>query len=77
MDIGPLNLMIPMTAFAGVLTYIWPFVHNKGSIITIAVLYGFVHIFSHPALIHALLSAIVSLPEHIYHFLSSRSWPWV
>ncbi|KIM89623.1 hypothetical protein PILCRDRAFT_191632 [Piloderma croceum F 1598] len=40
-ETGPLNLMIPMTACAGILTYVWPLVHGKGLLVTIAVLYGF------------------------------------
>ncbi|KAJ7577523.1 MFS general substrate transporter [Mycena floridula] len=37
---GPLNLMIPMTGFAGIMTYAWPFAHSTASIIVVAVLYG-------------------------------------
>ncbi|THH04419.1 hypothetical protein EW146_g10183 [Bondarzewia mesenterica] len=38
--IGALNVMTPLTAITGVITYIWPFVHGQGAMIAIAVLYG-------------------------------------
>ncbi|KAF8921208.1 MFS general substrate transporter [Mucidula mucida] len=38
---GPLNLMIPMTTCAALLTYAWPFAHTKASLVVVAVLYGF------------------------------------
>lgn len=37
---GPLNVMIPSTFFAGVLTYIWPFVTSKGGYIAVGLIYG-------------------------------------
>jgi hypothetical protein len=46
-ETGPLNLMIPMTACAGILTYVWPLVHGKGPLSTIAVLYGCAQTFAH------------------------------
>ncbi|KIJ44243.1 hypothetical protein M422DRAFT_60074 [Sphaerobolus stellatus SS14] len=38
--IGPVNVMTPMTAVAGILTMAWPYARSTGSIATIAVLYG-------------------------------------
>ena len=37
-----MNVMIPFTMSAGLLTYAWPFAKTKASIIVIAVLYGYV-----------------------------------
>ncbi|KAF9523098.1 MFS general substrate transporter [Crepidotus variabilis] len=38
---GALNLMIPTTACAAILTVAWPFARSIGSIIIVAILYGF------------------------------------
>ncbi|EIN07031.1 MFS general substrate transporter [Punctularia strigosozonata HHB-11173 SS5] len=38
--IGALNIMIPFTLLAGVLTYIWPFLHSKSAYIALAIFYG-------------------------------------
>ncbi|TFY66807.1 hypothetical protein EVG20_g4288 [Dentipellis fragilis] len=37
---GAMNVMTPMTALAGVFTYIWPFVHGRGPLVVIAIFYG-------------------------------------
>lgn len=37
---GAMNVMTPGTLIAGILTYIWPFVHGKSSYIAIAIVYG-------------------------------------
>ncbi|KAI0748396.1 MFS general substrate transporter [Daedaleopsis nitida] len=37
---GPLNVMIPATFIAGIMTYIWPFATSVGGNIGIAVVYG-------------------------------------
>ncbi|KDQ19997.1 hypothetical protein BOTBODRAFT_170029 [Botryobasidium botryosum FD-172 SS1] len=37
---GPLNVLIPFTLLAGVMTYVWPYMTNFGSLIAIAVVYG-------------------------------------
>ncbi|KAH9928564.1 MFS general substrate transporter [Epithele typhae] len=38
---GPLNIMIPATFLAGIMTYVWPFVnHTVGGNIGIAIVYG-------------------------------------
>ncbi|KAF7793205.1 hypothetical protein EIP86_004314 [Pleurotus ostreatoroseus] len=37
---GALNVMIPATTVAGIITYIWPFVTNKGGYVGIAIVYG-------------------------------------
>jgi len=39
-SLGPMNVMIPFTAVAGVLTYAWPFARTKASLIAVTVLYG-------------------------------------
>ncbi|KAG6816512.1 hypothetical protein H0H87_005514 [Tephrocybe sp. NHM501043] len=36
-----MNIMIPFTATAGVLTYAWPFARTQGSLIAVIVIYGF------------------------------------
>ncbi|THU94487.1 MFS general substrate transporter [Dendrothele bispora CBS 962.96] len=38
--IGAINYIAPMTFFAGILTYAWPFAKSEGSLIAIAVIYG-------------------------------------
>jgi MFS transporter, MCT family, solute carrier family 16 (monocarboxylic acid transporters), member 10 len=38
--LGALNVMLPFTALAGVLTYVWPFVHSKSGYIALAIFYG-------------------------------------
>jgi len=37
---GVLNIVAPLTTLAGVMTYAWPFVTNKGGLVALAVLYG-------------------------------------
>ncbi|EKM55122.1 uncharacterized protein PHACADRAFT_255520 [Phanerochaete carnosa HHB-10118-sp] len=37
---GPLNIMIPATLFAGVTTYIWPFITTKGAYIVLGLANG-------------------------------------
>ncbi|KAJ2919884.1 hypothetical protein MD484_g581, partial [Candolleomyces efflorescens] len=39
---GPMNVMIPFTSAAGILTYAWPFAQSKGSLIAVTLLYGYV-----------------------------------
>ncbi len=36
-----MNVMIPFTLLAGVLTYAWPFTHSTASLIVVTLLYGF------------------------------------
>lgn len=38
--IGPMNIMIPFTAWTGILTYAWPFAKSKSSLISVTVIYG-------------------------------------
>ncbi|OCH88815.1 MFS general substrate transporter [Obba rivulosa] len=38
--VGALNIMIPSTFVAGILTYAWPFAANKGGFVAIAIIYG-------------------------------------
>jgi len=38
---GSLNLLIPFTFFAGILTYAWPFTHSTNSLVAVTVIYGF------------------------------------
>ncbi|KAF8967336.1 major facilitator superfamily domain-containing protein [Flammula alnicola] len=39
--VGAMNVMIPFTAWTGILTYAWPFAQSKSSLIAITVIYGF------------------------------------
>ncbi|KAF9443207.1 MFS general substrate transporter [Macrolepiota fuliginosa MF-IS2] len=39
--IGPLNVMIPFTFFAGILTYAWPFTRSTSSLVVVTLIYGF------------------------------------
>jgi MFS transporter, MCT family, solute carrier family 16 (monocarboxylic acid transporters), member 10 len=38
---GALNFIAPMSIMAGVMTYVWPFATTKGSLIAVALLYGY------------------------------------
>ncbi|KAJ7772080.1 major facilitator superfamily domain-containing protein [Mycena maculata] len=38
---GPVNVIMPMSAVAAVMTYVWPFARSEGSFVAIAVIYGF------------------------------------
>ncbi|KAK7455284.1 hypothetical protein VKT23_011157 [Stygiomarasmius scandens] len=38
--VGAVNYIAPMTFFAGILTYAWPFAKSEGSLIAVAVIYG-------------------------------------
>ncbi|KAI5985628.1 MFS general substrate transporter [Pisolithus albus] len=40
-QIGPLNVMIPFTGVAGILTFAWPYASTQGALIGISVIYGF------------------------------------
>ncbi|KAM5538089.1 hypothetical protein V8D89_008286 [Ganoderma adspersum] len=37
---GPLNIMVPATLLAGVMTFIWPFANSVGGNIAVAIIYG-------------------------------------
>ena len=37
---GPINILIPSTLVAGILTYAWPFAHGAGSLVVVACIYG-------------------------------------
>ncbi|KAF9448296.1 MFS general substrate transporter [Macrolepiota fuliginosa MF-IS2] len=39
--VGPLNVSIPFTTFAAILTYIWPFARSTNPLIAVTVVYGF------------------------------------
>ncbi|KAK7039111.1 hypothetical protein VNI00_010296 [Paramarasmius palmivorus] len=39
--LGPINYYAPMTIVAAVLTYAWPFARNIGSLVAVAIIYGF------------------------------------
>ncbi|KAH9484578.1 Aspyridones efflux protein apdF [Psilocybe cubensis] len=39
--LGAMNVMIPFTVSAGIVTYAWPFAQTKSSLIAITVIYGF------------------------------------
>ncbi|KIM86443.1 hypothetical protein PILCRDRAFT_816404 [Piloderma croceum F 1598] len=38
---GAINVAVPCTVLAGIITYIWPFVTTKASFIAISIIYGF------------------------------------
>lgn len=38
---GPVNVMVPMTLASAIMTFGWPYAHTKGSLIVVAILYGF------------------------------------
>jgi MFS transporter, MCT family, solute carrier family 16 (monocarboxylic acid transporters), member 10 len=40
-ELGPLNFIIPMTTGAGIVTMFWPFAATKGTLVVIAILYGY------------------------------------
>ena len=37
-----MNVMIPFTMVAGIMTYCWPFATTKASLIVVAIIYGYV-----------------------------------
>ncbi|KAF8606219.1 MFS general substrate transporter [Ceratobasidium sp. AG-I] len=37
---GPINILIPSTLVAGILTYAWPFAHGTSSLVVVACIYG-------------------------------------
>lgn len=39
-SLGAMNMMIPFTTLAGILTYAWPFAQSKASLVAVTVLYG-------------------------------------
>ena len=39
--LGPLTVTAPLTLLCAVMTYVWPFATSKGSLIAIAIIYGF------------------------------------
>lgn len=39
---GAVNVMIPSTLIAAILTFAWPFATTKGSLVAVAIIYGFV-----------------------------------
>ncbi|KAG6908025.1 hypothetical protein DXG01_006444 [Tephrocybe rancida] len=38
---GPANIMVPFTAVARILTYVWPFARSQGALIAVVLIYGF------------------------------------
>ena len=38
---GPLTVIAPPTLLCAIMTYVWPFATTKGSLVAIAVIYGF------------------------------------
>ena len=40
-----MNVMVPFTALAGILTYAWPFAQTESSFIVVIVIYGSVFFF--------------------------------
>ena len=55
-----MNIMIPFTAVAGILTYIWPFVRGKAAYIVVAIIYGF----ASGAYISLFIIPIIVMGEH-------------
>ncbi|KAH0826860.1 major facilitator superfamily domain-containing protein [Lanmaoa asiatica] len=39
--VGALNIMVPFTIVAAIMTFVWPFATSKGALIAITVIYGF------------------------------------
>ena len=39
--LGPLTIVAPMTLLCATMTYVWPFATKKGSLVAIAITYGF------------------------------------
>ncbi|KAK2467593.1 hypothetical protein APHAL10511_000448 [Amanita phalloides] len=39
--VGPMNVMIPYTMLAGVMTFVWPYVRMEHGLVAIAIMYGF------------------------------------
>ncbi|KAF7362317.1 MFS domain-containing protein [Mycena venus] len=39
--LGALNVIVPFTAVAAIMTFVWPLARSKGSFIAIAIIYGF------------------------------------
>ena len=65
--LGPLNVMIPLTALAGIMTYAWPFAQTQVSLIVVTVFYGFVFFFICLNVIHLLKYLIGSSLVHSFH----------
>ncbi|KZP29024.1 MFS general substrate transporter [Athelia psychrophila] len=38
---GAINVMAPATLLAGLLTFVWPLAHTRGSLVAVAIIYGF------------------------------------
>ncbi|TFK46696.1 MFS general substrate transporter [Heliocybe sulcata] len=57
--IGGLNVMMPFTAVAGLLTYLWPLAQTKSAFIAIAVIYGF----SSGVYVSLLMAPVLALGE--------------
>ncbi|KAL4076648.1 major facilitator superfamily domain-containing protein [Scleroderma yunnanense] len=39
--VGPLNVMIPFTAVAGIMSFVWPLATSQGSLTAVSLIYGF------------------------------------
>jgi len=51
---GPLNVIIPFTAAAGIITLVWPLATSESSLIAISVVYGYVFLPPSPSIMHGL-----------------------
>jgi hypothetical protein len=40
LSIGAINVTVPCTLLAGIMTYVWPFITTKASFVVIALFYG-------------------------------------
>lgn len=38
--VGPMNVMIPFTVLAGVMTFIWPYARTVQALVAVAIVYG-------------------------------------
>ena len=65
-SLGAMNVMIPLTALAGIMTYAWPFAQTEASLIVVTVLYGFVFC-CHPLKNYFIYIYIGSVQVHTFH----------
>ncbi|THU87429.1 MFS general substrate transporter [Dendrothele bispora CBS 962.96] len=59
--LGSMNVMIPFTLVAAVMTFAWPFARSEGSLIVIAIIYGF----ASGAYISLIVNPILAMPGSV------------
>ena len=70
-----MNVMIPFTAGAGILTYAWPFAQSKPSLIAVTVIYG--RAVSSPLRDVGITHILIDFaPGYMSPFLPIPSWKW-